>query len=154
MSNREVEICSICGAPVHNQEDVYRIQAGNTLQITKGGGHTIFECQSMDYYAHVSCTHKAVVERLRHKWQKQPDKCSLCGEMFDNGINVISRITRGSIYENKETEEIEFDEDTERPSMIPDYYLCVDCSLSIDGVGSFASELEIVIEAVDYNSGF
>ncbi len=126
--DEELMICPGCGESVCNSDAVYRVQTGLTKRHTKGN-HVIFDNQMGDNFLCASCG-DLTIRHLALRFQKQPDKCSMCKELIDDDGEIIFRMTRGVLYMDYKLRSAEFEEDTEKPSMIPDYYFCGGCGLS------------------------
>jgi hypothetical protein len=121
--------CCMCGEVV-TRDDVFRAQCGTT-EVSARGGHVVFSESGTDYFLHLECA-SSITTALKHRFQKQPCKCSMCGRGFSDNADVVLRLTRGFMDKDydkgKQDYVVAFKEDDDRPSMCPDYYLCLDCA--------------------------
>lgn len=142
----------MCGNPVVEDESVYRIQLGMTERHTKGG-HVVFSNEMSDRFVCAGCG-DIILRGVVHRFQKQPERCSMCKALFDDHGEVLVRMTRGDVGLDKHGDCV-FEEDTDKPSMIPDYYFCYDCSITEFGAcDNFVNEMDDLIEMIQYNSKY
>jgi hypothetical protein len=126
-----------------SRDDVFRAQCGTT-EVSARGGHIVFSESGIDHFLHLECA-SSITVALKHRFQKQPCKCSLCGKDFHDNGDVVLRLTRGFMekeYDRGKQDYVTvFAEDDDRPSMCPDYYLCLDCGATEIPNADIVSEL-------------